>query len=178
MENSTTIVEAATTDLLTTKDDVMNRYQINSVNTLKRWCEVLGIQYGKTFDPEAIAKFDHLAHHVREQGMSIAEYQALISDATTPTANETHGRYYSQQDQESGNVAIQAIVRQYSETVDQLADTIADSILNTLNVAVLVKLEEKVKGKNQAVFSDILTTALEPSREYLLLPSSDNTPVC
>ena len=176
MNDSKTI--AVATDLLTNKDEVMNRYQINSVNTLKRWCEVLNIQYGKTFDPEAIAKFDHLAHHVREQGMTIAEYQVLISDATTPIPNETHGRYYSQQNQKSGKVAIQTIVKQYSKTVDQLADTIADSILNTLNVAVLVKLEEKVKNKNQAVFNDILTTALEPSREYLLAPGGENTPVC
>jgi hypothetical protein len=47
------------------RPEVMERYGISSVNTLKSWCGVLGIAYAQRFYPQAIAQFDHLHEHIR-----------------------------------------------------------------------------------------------------------------
>lgn len=151
------------------RSEVMERYGISSVNTLKSWCGVLGIAYGQRFYPQAIAQFDHLHEHIRHQGMTMKDYQALIADETAPNPTATHG-YYSTQAKDDGNKVAALIQQRYSGTVSKVADVIAPALWEAIDAQVmqnLLAIAETEQTTPTVIESEVLPFFSQGSDRFL-----------
>lgn len=129
----------STVDVEFSKADLMQRFEIRSENTLRRWCEVTGVNWSSKFTPNDVCKLQHLAYHVREQGMTMKDYETMIGGVSVGvTPNETHGRYSTTQEESEQGSAIASIVQQrYQETINKMAKPLAVAFWESLDSAVL-----------------------------------------
>lgn len=183
MNNNTDNIDTSNneaTNLMFTKEQVLERYEINSVNTLKRWCKILDVQWGKEFDPEAIAKFDHIHHHVRIKGMTIQEYESLISPELDVKPGEEHGRYASDNAPEKGNQIVKSVKKRYGNTIKKLAPVIAGALWEELDMAVLNEFGKISQGNkdNASWIESLVSSGLNPSTDLFLEAEVEELPMC
>jgi hypothetical protein len=131
-------VDSVATEIDSTVEDLHQRYQVNSVNTLKKWCELADIRWKKTFTPFEVTKLDHVYHCIKEQGMTYSEYEQL-KDPQIPHPKQSQG-YYTHQAPSDGNQVANIVKQRYQSTINALATPIAQAFWQELDYAVLGKL--------------------------------------
>lgn len=145
-------VDSVATEIDSTVEELHQRYQVNSVNTLKKWCELANIQWKKKFTPSEVAMLDHVSHCIKEQGMTYAEYEQL-KEPQIPQPDQSHG-YYTHQAPTDGNQVANIVKQRYQGTINALAKPIAQALWQELDYAVL---------------GEILTIASSQQKEPTLL---------
>jgi hypothetical protein len=145
-------VETVATEIDSTVEELHQRYRVNSVNTLKKWCELADIRWKKTFTPFEVTKLDHVYHCIKEQGMTYSEYENL-KNPQPQSPNQSHG-YYTHQAPSDGNQVANIVKQRYQGTINALAKPIAQALWQELDCAVL---------------GEILTIASSEQREATLV---------
>ena len=128
-------VDSVVTEIDTTVDELYQRYQVNSVNTLKKWCKLADIKWKKQFTPQDLVKLDHVCHCIQVEGMTYAEYEQL-KNPQIPEPNQSHG-YYTSQAPQDGNQVANIVKQRYQGTINALAKPIAQALWQELDCAIL-----------------------------------------
>ncbi len=172
--------QSSTVEIDTPRKALMAELEIKSVNTLKTWCMVWGIEYKAAFTPDEVAKLKHLQHHLQVKKLSTAQYKAMISDranTSDPSVNEQHGRYQSTNEQASDHSSDvkQAIQQRYGQTINSLSKPLAQAFWQQLDIAVMKELVISATRQETPLIEASLMEALtsEEQQTLFFLDSED-----
>lgn len=165
-------VDSVATEIDSTVEDLHQRYQINSVNTLKKWCEVANIKWKKKFTPSEVASLDQVYHCIKEQGMTYAEYEQL-KNPQIPHPNQSHG-YYTAQAPADGNQVANIVKQRYQATINALAQPIAQAFWQELDCAVLGEILTIASSqqKEPTLLERMVTPFFQGQTDLFLVPIS------
>jgi DNA-binding transcriptional MerR regulator len=164
---------------------MLERYQLEDENILRRWAKLHGINSSRGFYyPTEVDLIDHVHHHIYNLGMSIADYQNLLDRRRTNNTNnsqpiaEPNTTIANQVADEAYN-AIEMLTEQYSEAIDLMGERIADHFVDELDLSVMRHLAKKVQDRRKLNgqgkpnrFLQVIKAVLQPSGNTLLVPKN------
>ncbi len=187
------------TETDTTRKELMKKLGITSVNTLKGYCQLWGIDPAKDpYTPDEVACLTHAYEHVhpKTKNWSKERYLEYIHQLTAqPQPGEEHGRHTPKKGGESAApfvpdaeherdeftedaLEVGAIVRaNYGAALDNMGAAIAEGMKQELDLAVMRNFAKLLKaeaqpGKNatQSYFDKVMKAALNtPGRQLKLI---------
>lgn len=174
--------QAVETELDINRKTLMQQLGIKSVNTLKSWCGLWGIEYKAEFTPDEVAKLRHSQHWIQVKKLSIAQYKNLINDRQAdPQAQEQDGCYTAKEEVTNQSTQVkQAIQERYGKTIKSLSKPIADAFWRELDTQVMRELVTTAKRQDVPLIESSLLACLSSEEEetlFFLTPQNSEIPL-
>lgn len=167
---------------------MLERYHLQDESILHQWAQIHGINSSRGFFyPTEVDLLDHAHHHIRNLGMSLAEYRSLVerhrkpSETTIPQPTPTPNISVpipNPTPVPTGNEAteiVELLTQQYGGAIDLIGEKIAEHLMDELDVSVMRHLMNKARERQQLTaqspnrFMQMIKTAFQPSGSSLLM---------